>query len=334
MSRGHPRVAVIVVNWNAGTDLERCLQSVAAQTRTADRVVVVDNASSDGSADELEARYPGVDVVRSATNLGFAAANNLAARRASGCTWIALVNPDAFLATDWLERMLAVAEGAHDVAALGCRLVLDDQPGVLDGVGDAYHLGGFAWRIGHGAPAGDGDRAPFEVFGPSAAAALYRRDAFLEVGGFEERFFCYLEDADLAFRLRLAGHRCLTVPDAVARHRGSAATGRASDFTVYHAHRNMVWAWVTNMPSRLMWRALPHHVLINLLAIGWFSLRGQAGPILRSKRDAIRGLGWALDRRRSVQRTRVVRSVEIDDALARGFRAYLVAAGRAKRQIG
>ena len=334
MSFGHSRVAVIVVNWNARADLDHCLQAVAAQTRSADRVVVVDNASSDGSADDLEARHPGVEVIRSHANLGFAAANNLGAGRVGDCEWLALVNPDAFLAPDWLERMLTVAEAAPDVAALGCRLVLDDLPDRLDGVGDAYHLGGFAWRMQHGQPASGVGTTPFEIFGPSAAAAIYRRDAFVAVGGFEERFFCYLEDADLAFRLRLAGHRCLTVPEAIARHRGSATAGRASDFTVYHAHRNLVWAWIANMPTGLLWRALPHHLLFNLLTVLWFSLRGQAGPILRAKRDAIRGLAWALRRRRHVQATRVASIEAVQGHLASGIRAYVVAAGRAKDQVG
>lgn len=272
--------------------------------------------------------------MRAETNLGFAGGNNLGVSRVEDCAWLALVNPDAFLASDWLERMLAVAEAIPDVAALGCRLVLDDSPERLDGIGDAYHLGGFAWRMEHGQPTSVVRAAPFEIFGPSAAAALYRRDAFIAVGGFEERFFCYLEDADLAFRLRIAGHRCLTVPDAIARHRGSATSGRASDFTVYHAHRNLVWAWVTNMPAGLLWRALPHHLLLNLLTIAWFSLRGQAGPILRAKRDALRGLSWALRRRRQVQASRTVSISSLNEQLAHGVRAYLVAAGRARDQVG
>ena len=119
-------------------------------------------------------------------------------------------------------------------------------------------MSGWAWQRGHGQRIGrvDDPEAAEEVFAPCAAAALYQRDAFQEVGGFDESYFCYFEDIDLGFRLRLAGHRCLYVPQAVALHLGAATAGRESDFAVYHAHRNLVWTYVKNMPARAA-RALP-----------------------------------------------------------------------------
>jgi GT2 family glycosyltransferase len=104
----------------------------------------------------------------------------------------------------------------------------------------------------HGTPASALKGSECEIFSPCAAAALYRRSALLEVGGFDEDFFCYVEDVDLGFRLRLAGYRCLYVPLSVAHHIGSGTTGgKNSDFSVYHGHRNLVWAFVKNMPGVL-----------------------------------------------------------------------------------
>jgi GT2 family glycosyltransferase len=150
-----------------------------------------------------------------------------------------------------------------------------------------------------------------EVFAPCAAAALYRRSTVVDVGGFDEKFFCYVEDVDLGFRLRLAGHRCLYVPQAVATHVGSAATGKKSDFCVYHGHRNLVWTFVKNMPGILFWLLLPLHVLLNLLTIAWFALGGRGGVIWRAKRDALLGLPKMWRKRQCIQKARVASIAEV-----------------------
>jgi GT2 family glycosyltransferase len=155
-----------------------------------------------------------------------------------------------------------------------------------------------------------------EIFSPCAAAAMYRRDIVLEVGGFDERFFCYFEDIDLAFRLRLLGHRCLYVPNAEVGHFGSAIAGRRSDFAVYHGHRNMVWTYLKNMPSELLWRGLLQHLLVNFASLIWFSLHGQAGPIFRAKRDALLGLRQTIKQRKSIQKNIKVTSENLKKVLA------------------
>ena len=196
-------IAVIIVNFNSGTLLGECLRHLRAQTRRPERVIVVDNASSDGSADRLESEYPEVECVRSDRNLGFAAANNLAARRAGEVEWLALLNPDAFPQPDWLERLLAATRVHLECASFGSRLVDASDSDRLDGTGDVYHVSGLAWRRDHGRLTATDASVSGEIFAPCAAAALYRRDAFLEAGGFDEDFFCYFEDVDLGFRLRL-----------------------------------------------------------------------------------------------------------------------------------
>ena len=146
--------------------------------------------------------------------------------------------------------------------------------------------------------------AEIEVFAPCAAAALYRRAAFEEIGGFDERFFCYFEDVDLGFRLRLRGYRCLYVPDAIVRHVSSALSGYRSDFAVYHGERNAVWTFVKNMPGPLFWLYLPQHLALNVAALFYYPWRGQGRVVWRAKRDAILGLPAALRERRAVQQRR------------------------------
>ncbi len=244
----NPRIAVVIVNFNGGDEIERSLAALARQTLPAARAIVIDNASTDGSAERVEARFPDVELVRLGYNAGFAAANNVAVRRAEDCELVALLNPDAFPEPTWLETLAAAASEEPGFDAFGSRLMLDGRDDVLDGTGDVYHVSGFAWRRHHESPLRDAPQGREEIFAPCAAAALYRRDAFLEDGGFDEDYFCYLEDVDLGFRMRLRGRRCLYVPDSVVRHVGSSITGRTSAFQIYHSQRNLVWTYVKDMP--------------------------------------------------------------------------------------
>jgi GT2 family glycosyltransferase len=313
-----PRVAVAIVNANSGDDLPRALEALGRQTVPPDSTIVVDNASTDGSADGIEEGFPGVQVVRLDENIGFAAANNLAARNADGARWLALLNPDAFPEPTWLEELLTAAESQPEFAFFASRIVKADEEGTLDSTGDVVHVSGVAWQRDHGAP-NTVERAAGEVFSASAAAALYDRDAFLSVGGFDERFFCYYEDTDLALRLRLAGHRCSYVPAAVVRHVGSASAGRDSDFLLYHTHRNIVWAYAKNMPSPFVWLYLPEHLLINAMTLAAFAVTGRFRVGLRAKRDALRGLRAVLRDRASVQRERRTSARELRRAMATGL---------------
>ena len=320
-------VAVVVVNYNAGHFLQECLRAIARQTCPPQRIIVVDNASSDESLDGLAAIYPGVEIVPAGGNIGFAAANNLAIRLAGDCRWVALVNPDAFVESDWLERLLAAARAAPECRFFSCQLVSAGDPRRLDGTGDVYHVSGRAWRrdsdhLRNQSGAID-EKSSTPTFGACAAAALYRRDALVEVGGFDENFFCYYEDVDLSFRLQLAGYSGVYVAEAVARHVGSANTGRHSDFSVYYGHRNLVWTFVKNMPGPLFWLYLPQHVALNLATVAWFALQGRGRVILRAKWDALRGLPRAWRQRRAIQSQRKASVRQIYALMARGpLRAF------------
>jgi len=304
----HANVTVVIVNWNGGRFLERCLLALMAQTIAPQEIILVDNASSDASLD-IARRFPSVCVLEQNENLGFSRGNNLAIRAASAeSEWIALLNPDAFSEPCWLEELLTAARDFPAFDIFGSKLVNAANPTVLDGAGDAYHMSGRVWRIGHGSAVSSfSQQAPREVFSPCAAAALYRRSALLKVGGFDEDYFCYVEDVDLGFRLRLAGYCCLYVPSSVAHHVGSGTTGgQHSDFAVYHGHRNLVWTYVKNMPGVLFWAFLPLHLAMNLAALAKFTLRGQGAVMFRAKRDALLGLPKMWNKRRQVQSHRVI----------------------------
>lgn len=297
-------VTVIVVNWNAGDLLSRCLHDLLRQTIQPACILVMDNGSRDGSTEQA-AQLPGVTIRLLGRNFGFAGGNNRAFSELN-TEYVALLNPDAFPEHDWLEKLLAVAEAHPEVAAFGSRQMVHGLENIVDGMGDVYHHSGLVWRAGHGEILSDSDVAPREIFSPCAGAALYRLTALTEVGGFDEDFFCYVEDVDLGFRMRLAGYRAMYVPDAVVHHVGSATTGgQHSCFSVYHGHRNLVWAFVKNMPGVLFWLLLPLHVALNFVSILWFALRGQGSVIVRAKRDALLGLPKMWRKRQLIQKARV-----------------------------
>ncbi len=316
-----PRISVIVVNWNGRRLLPRCLGNLAAQTRPADEIILVDNASSDDSVRYVREHFPGIRLLAQDRNLGFAAANNLAARTATG-DWLALLNPDAFPEPGWLAAFEEAVRRYPETRSFTGLLLDAANPRILDGSGDLYHSSGLPWRRGHGAPfdAAARQRMAEPVFSACGASALYERRLFLELGGFDESFFCYLEDVDLGFRLLLQGHSCRLVADAVALHMGSATTGRHSPFSIYHGHRNLVWAFVKNMPAPLFWLYLPQHLLLSLVALGWFTLKGEGRSIWRAKYDALHGLPARLRERRRIQRRRRIGSLALRRHLVRGLR--------------
>ena len=313
---GHEQVTVVIVCWNAAALLPECLSRLHAQTHAPARVLVIDNGSSDGSQ-AVVAQCRGVEWVGLGRNLGFAAANNIALERTT-TPWVALLNPDAFVASDWLESLLRAARRRPDHAAFGSTQRVHGQPDIMDGLGDVMHCTGLVWRSGHGLRMVA--TADAEVFSTCAAAALYRTDAVRDVGGFDADFFCYLEDVDLGFRLRLRGYRAMQVADAVVDHVGSATTGgRRSDFSVYHGQRNMVWNFAKNMPTPLLVACFVPHVMVNLALLVRFALAGHATTAWRAKRDALAGLPRVWRKRAVVQASRRLSTLGVWQVLAHGI---------------
>ena len=311
-----PSIAVVVVNWNSGQYLRKCLQNLKDQTLSPARVLVVDNASSDGSMEGLEQRFSEWEFIRLDKNTGFASANNLAVNQVEDCDWIAFLNPDAFAHPDWLGNLIQAIKSFPDVKMFGSHMLGHDN-GLIDGTGDIYHVSGVAWRRDHGMKFSKVNRESGEIFSPCAAASLISRDAFLEVGGFDEHFYCYNEDVDLSFRLRLIGHRCIYVSDAVVEHVGSATTSRYSDFAVYHGQRNLVWSYIRNMPR--FWYYLPQHIIFNLAALIWFTLKGKAVPVFRAKWHALKEFPRVWSLRKTTQEERAVDTSVVINKMSRNF---------------
>jgi len=287
------------------------------------QVFLVDNASTDRSLDGVDRSLLDVKIICQTQNSGFARANNIALSYIDATQWIVLLNPDAIPEPDWLENLMLAAQAHPAYSFFACKMLDATDPLTLDGIGDTYHTSGHAWRQGFGQDSTRARKIVKECFSPCAAAAMYRTDIIQQAGGFDERFFCYFEDVDLGFRLRLLGHRCLYVPEAVVTHAGSASTGKRSDFSVYYGHRNMIWTYFKNMPWLLFWIYLPQHILMNTVGIFVLALRGQGVIAIKAKFDAIRQLPSVWHDRHKIQDTRQVKLINIWRLMSRGFFSLL-----------
>ena len=187
---------IVIVNFNAGENLHRCTAALLAQTERDFEVRVVDNASTDGSLKYIPSDIRFL-VIHAGGNIGFAAACNLGSQNCAA-PFLAFLNPDAFPEPNWLERLLGAAKNHPDAAMYGSLQLSAADNTILDGAGDCYSCFGYPWKGGHGQPVTAlPDYA--EAFSPCAAAAMYRKEWFARAGYFDERFFCYIEDIDLAF---------------------------------------------------------------------------------------------------------------------------------------
>lgn len=302
-----PRFSVLIVNYNGGTYVKDALESLTRQSRRDFEVILIDNASTDGSVDELETSLlPAFTLLSETENHGYAGGMNRAAAHAQG-DWLVGLNPDAVATPTWLEKIATGIARHPDAKMFASAQFALEAPDTLDGAGDAYLIIGIPWRGGFGRPAselpGEG-----ECFSPCGAGGVFERETFLRHDGFDERFFCFCEDVDLGFRLRLAGETCIFLPDAVIHHVGGGISGRSSDFSIYHGFRNRIWTYAKNMPSVIFWLTLPAHIGLSLYLLARAFMTGRLRQTWRGMRD---GLAGAVSMRRSGQELRRTRRVAL-----------------------
>jgi GT2 family glycosyltransferase len=282
-----PQISVVILNWNGRRLLPACLSALDAQTFRDFEVIVVDNGSHDGSPEWLAAQYPAIHLITNETNLGFATANNQGLR-ASQAPLVMLLNNDAYLTPDCLQKLVGAAEDAMWAGMFACKILQHAAPDRMDSAGIEVDRAGIAWNRGWNESSARHTQA-LEVFGPSAAAALYRRTMLDQIGLLDGDFFIYYEDVDLAWRARRAGWRCLFVPEAIVLHVHSATTRRGSPFKRRLLSRNKWWAIAKNYPFAQLWPYIPAMLLIDLAAL-LVSLIGERNlSALQGRWEAMRG---------------------------------------------
>lgn len=300
-------IAVVVVNYNGEHLLPECLGALAAQTLPAEEIVVADNGSSDGSLALLRTRFPAVRVLELGRNHGFAGGANRAVR-ATSAPWVCVLNSDAMPAADWLAQ-LSAAPRDERTWALGSVLV-SAATRLIESAGDQYAPEGYAYKLLRERPLEDLPAEPYRVFAAPGAAPVFRRRVFDLLGGYEERFFLYYEDVDLAFRAVLAGHHALLVPSARVIHRLGATTKSMARLRFYVA-RNSTWCAVRCLPD-----ASPRPLLRRwLVELRSNRPRRFAPAELVGRLAGLAGLPRALRERRAIQARRRLARDEVAELL-------------------
>lgn len=284
------RLSVVVVNWNSRADLEACLESLRAQTHRELEVVVIDNASTDGSVEMVRARHPEVRLLAQADNLGFAEACNLGIDATTG-PWVAMLNNDATAEPRWAEALVEAARGAPAACGMLQSLML------LQRDRDRVNSTGIELtRSGGGRDRDEGALRPTrleleEIFCPTAGAAAYRRAMLsavrLPVGYFDRDHFCYYEDMDLGWRARLAGWSALYVPASVVFHRYHGSTARrGKSWLVVTSRTNRLRTLVKNASWRFVVATSPQSAA-DIAKVLWFGRASAAVGLVRAVRAGL-----------------------------------------------
>jgi hypothetical protein len=308
-----PRVAVIVPNYNGIGLLPTVIESVRAQSYTDWRLLIVDDASTDGSVAFVTERWPEVTVLSQPINRGFAATVN-SGLRAVSAEYVAILNSDVELEPDWLRWLVWTLDRHPDAGSATGKTLLDGDHAVLDGAGNQMRWSGAATRRGHGSLDRGQYDSPSEVISACAGFALYRCAGFDMVGAFDEDLVAYYEDVDWGLRAQLAGWRCRYEPRAVAYHIGGATHGTAGRYLRLQ-RRNQLLVVVKCFPLPALVVRWPQIVLGQIVLL----VRGVAGGVATIRAlailDAARAAPQFVRKRKLVAQTRTVGMQRLNEVM-------------------
>ncbi len=292
------RVSVVIPNWNGGEMLAEVLHGLEAQEFGSFEVIVVDDASTDGSLEHARQVCRPFRAVEHERNEGFAAACNAGAAAASG-ELVAFLNNDAVPEQAWLRELVDCIDRHPEAACVDSKLYRRGSDHVLDGAGDAFTWGLKAYRRGTGTHDDGLYSREEEILLASGAACLWRADAFRHLGGFAEEFFAYYEDVDLSLRARRTGYEIWFAPAAVAWHAGGASTSAARrEFDGFMGVRNRWATIVRNVPAWWFARRAPAVALGEVSLAARAIATGDGGPYFRAMRAGFASWPtWRHDRR-------------------------------------
>ncbi|PJF34535.1 MAG: glycosyltransferase family 2 protein [Candidatus Thermofonsia Clade 1 bacterium] len=299
-----PLFSIIIPNWNGAIHLPTCLMALRAQTHAPLEVIVVDNASTDGSQALIRAEFPEVRLIELTANRGFTGACNAGLQAANGA-FLALLNNDTEADPHWAAEVLACFARHPEAGIVASKMLLFDQRDVFHTAGDLYTLDGRAVNRG----VWQRDRGQFEreeyVFSACGGSAAYRRAMLEQIGLLDDDFFFSMEDVDLAWRAQLADWRCVYTPKAVVYHKLSATGGGVT--ASFYDGRNALWVIAKNYPKSL-WRKHWRRVLAAQWQTAWQALRAWRGAAARAKLRGMAaglvGLPRMLKKRRLIQARR------------------------------
>lgn len=287
-----PSITVVIPHYNGEEILFTCLSSLFQSTSLPIEVLLVDNASTDGSVAMVRRHFPAVRIIQLAHNHGFAGGCNIGIK-AAATPYVLILNNDTTHQSGWLELLLARLSAQPDIVAVQPKILSYQNQRHFDysgAAGGELDIFGFPFARGRlfetiECDQGQYDHFPSTIFWASGTAFLARREALLSAGLFDETFFAHMEEIDLQWRLQLMGYRIAVEPQAVIWHRSGATLGAESPWKKYLNHRNSLLMFLTNYrPILTLYLLLPRLVLDYLALL--FSLYrrdwGRAGAILKA----------------------------------------------------
>jgi GT2 family glycosyltransferase len=321
-------VDAVIVNRDRADMVCTAIASVGAAfdaAGVAGRTIVVDNASTDDSEQRVRREFPAAQWVQTGANVGFPSAVNAGLAQGSA-EWVLLLNNDAKIEPDAIRRVFE-RQVPNDVGTIALQMRFVDRPEIVNSAGIGVDVLGIAYDRHLGTPASGPASTGGEVFGACAGAALYRRGMLDEIGGFDGGIFLYLDDADVAWRARMAGWRALYVPDAVVWHAHSATTGHGSSFKYFHVGRSRVRLLAKNADRRHLVRYGLQIVVFDLGYVAFVALVDRSLAPLRGRLAGLRE--WRQVRAENAHRRR---PIELDrrqgfGAALRRRRAWLAGSG-------
>ena len=265
------KVTVVIPNYNGLKFMEPCFAALEAQSEKNFDVLVVDNGSTDGSVEWL--KESGIPSVFLPENIGFPGAVNIGIKKAE-TPYVILLNNDTEPKPDYIREMIRMIERSPKIFSVSSRIIQLHHKELMDDAGDMYSLLGWAFQRGVGQPVA-GYKKPCRVFAACAAAAIYRREVFEEIGYFDESHFAYLEDVDVGYRARIYGYDNVYCPAAELYHVGSGTSGsKYNSFKVKLAARNNLYLNYKNMPLLQLILNLIPLVLGYLVKYAFFLKKG------------------------------------------------------------
>lgn len=309
------KVAVVIPNWNGAGVIGACIDSLQSQSVDC-RIIVVENASTDGSLEFIQKTYPSVEVLPQKQNLGFAGGVNAGIRNAlkDGFGFVALLNNDAVAHNDWLKHLLESLRADDTIGIATCKL-MDADGAHIDSTGEQHTTWGLPYPRNRGAETKEAHNKPEEVFGASGGASLYRASMLKEIGLFDEDFFAYYEDVDISFRAQLADWKVLYEPKAEAYHATGSTSSKIKGFTTYQTFKNQPMLFWKNVPAGLLPKMLPRFT-VTYTSIYISSLLGGRGwPATKGIVRALSLLPKKLIERRKIQKNRKVSTEYISSIL-------------------
>jgi GT2 family glycosyltransferase len=324
---------IVIANWNGKEHLEKCLSALRNQTYKNFKIILVDNGSSDESVFFIEKNFPEVELIKLGENTGFAHANNLGIQKAfadESVGFLVTLNNDTQANDDYLEKLVECAKNHPEAGSIQPKVLNFFEKNTIDSAGMLVYLDASAINRGQKEKDGGQYEKEEEIFGASASAALYAREALEKVkfpngDYFDSDYFAYYEDVDLAWRLRLAGFSSIYCPRGVVYHVHSATGKNYSPFKSFHIHRNQYYNILKNLPFCFMLRALAFMpIRYSMLLASVLRKKGPAAKlakntqkegvvriVLKSWWQIIKNLPMLAQKRKFIQKNKTVKNSEI-----------------------